>query len=314
MNARILGACLLALAGCDGERPPARAEQTAPAPQAAAPAPVGEPAPAPPQAVVQAKPVPAPALDLVALMAGVEPARRIPVLTAAAREALAAQRPADAIAAARLATTEPGATAREQLLLARCLFEGGRTSESKRELQAVEGGLDALGDQGAFEEFLRLESQILAAFGNVRELARGLEAQADRLAGNQALAAGAVRIRHGYRVRVALAGDAPRQLLALWSDREDLSVITLPGAERPMLGASSIDLLWDAEPPSGSLVIFALDPAISTAPRLARDLPTLPVDLPSDEADRRPWRRFIDALRANPPAGGTVVALPPGTP
>lgn len=277
-----------------------------PAQPALTPAEEKPPAPAP---LVTAKPI-----DLIRLLTGVAQERRIPVLITAAREALAAGRLPDAIAAAHLATTEPGATAREHLLLARCLFENGQQSDAKRELVAAESGLDAVGDQTVFEEFSLLEAQLLAAFGNVGELARGLEAHAARSSGGHGLAAAATRIRHGYRIRLTLAGEKPCQLIALWSDREDLSVISLPGAEKPVLGSATADLLWDDEPPAGTLLVFAVDPGISTAATHAQKLPLLPVDLPSDEAQRRPWRRFLEALRANPPSGSAVVRLPPAAP
>ena len=253
-------------------------------------------------------------MDLSALLTGVAASERIAVLIRAARQALAEQRPLDGVLAARQATTEPGATAREQVLLARCLFEAGRQAEANTELKAAESGLDAVNDPSLFEDFLRLESQLLAAFGNVRELARGLEAQAARLTTNNRLTASASRILHGYRVRVMTTETTPYQLIALWSDREDLAVVTLPGAEKPILGTGSADLLWDGEPPAGTFLLFAVNPAVSLAPKLARQLKTLPVDMASDEAERRPWRNFIEALRANPPLGAAVITLPPSGP
>ena len=272
--------------------------------------PTATPAETPAVAPVATAPVPTP-LDLTALLAGVPAAERIPVLTRAARGALADQRPADAVLAARQATTEPGATAREQMLLARCLFEAGHQAEANRELTAAESGLDAVNDPVLFEDFLRLESQLLAAFGNVHELARGLEAQAARLTTNNRLTASAVRIRNGYRVRLVASPTTPCQLIALWSDREELAVVALPGAEKPLLGTGTADLLWDGEPPTGTLVVFAVDPVTSTAPGLARKLLVLPVDTASDETARRPWRHFIGSLRDNPPMGAVVVLLPP---
>ena len=318
----------LLLTACGGDRAPAPLSPP-PAKTAAVPPPLAEvtpsavqpaaSAPAPlamaPKAAAPPPATPAPApLDLTALLAGVPVAERIPVLTRAARSALADQRPTDAVLAANQATTEPGATAREQVLLARCLFEAGRQADAHRALQAAENGLDAVNDPTLFEDFLRLESQLLAAFGNVRELARGLEAQAARLTTNNRLTASAVRIRHGYRVRLVAPPATPVQLIALWSDREELAVVALPGAEKPLLGTGTADLLWDGEPPTGTLVVFAVDPAVSTAPSLARTLQTLPVDVASDEEARRPWRRFIAALRENPPAGAAVVLLPPTEP
>ncbi len=236
------------------------------------------------------------------------------MLTRAARSALADQNPADAVLAARQATTEPGATAREHVLLARCLFEAGRHAEANQALKAAEDGLDAVNDPTLFEDFLRLDSQLLAAFGNVRELARGLEAQAARLTTRNQLSASAKRIRHGYRVRLVASSSQPCQLIALWSDRDELAIISLSGAEKPFLGTGSADLLWEDEPPTGTLVVFAVDPATSTAPRLAQVLQALPVESASDEAARRPWRQLIESLRAHPPVGAAVALLPPTEP
>ena len=314
----------LGVTGCDEARqasvpavapvaPPTQALEPVQVPKPAA-AVIITPVPAP-VPVVSAPPAPVavvpptPALDLADILKDVPADQRIATLTAVARKALAQGRTTEAVAAAKLATTEPKATARELLLLARTLYEDGQVPEASRQLKAAEPGLDAVGDQALFDEFLALEAQLLASFGNVPELARGLEAQASR-GDARVLSVTADRIKGGYRLRLTLAGK-PQRLIALWSDREELGIIALEGTDHPLLGSHSVDLTWPGEPPRGTVMVFAVNPDISRAPALATRLPTLPVDAPTSESDRRAWRQFIEAVRAHPPAGAAVVRLAP---
>ncbi len=220
------------------------------------------------------------------------------------------QREVAALAAA-LASQQPEAGPAEFILLARCQSEAGRHADALRTLDTLESHKDLLNraTEEEFDALDRLRLRILTVYGGAEVIARQLRALADTSRNRSPLGATVSAIPGGYEVRFRLDGP-PRRLIALWIDREDMGPIRFAGTERPINGSWTAVFRWPGVPPPGSILVLAVRPEAAGA-KLVADLPTVPVDRPTDPGNLDRWRRLLRTLEEDPPSTALVIRLPP---